>query len=107
PRLRYPGRRRAADVARLQIFALLDRVGREAIVGAFEESEHERGLGSWRALFDLVQRFLVAKVPVADRHRALLDDVVDAGDDAVRGHLALAEPDQGLDLAREAGRGGQ
>ena len=74
---------------------------REAFVAAFEEAEQERRLRPRRAFLDRVQRFLVPEVPVARCHRALLDDVVDAGEHAVRGELALAQADQRLDLAGE------
>ena len=53
----------------------------------------------------VVEHLLVPEVAVARGHRALLDLVVDPAEHAVRGHLALAEPDQRLDLAREARRG--
>ena len=94
--------RRPALRARVQVFALLDRVAGEALVAALEEAEQERRLRARRALLDLVEQLLVAEVAVARRHRALLDDVVDAGEHAVRGELALAEPDERLHLAHEA-----
>ena len=52
--------------------------------------------------FEGVERRLVAEVPVAGRHRALLDLVVDAAHDAPRRRLALGEADERLDLPREA-----
>ena len=67
-----------------------------------EEPEVEGGLGARRGDLDGVEGLLVAEVPVAGRHRALLHDVVDAPQHAVGGHLPLAQPDQRLDLAGEA-----
>ena len=64
--------------ARLQRFALLVCDTGEALVAAFEEPEDERRLRARRPFLDRVQRLLVAEVPIAGRHRALLDDVVDA-----------------------------
>src|SRR3954454_18147569 len=42
-------------------------------------------------------------MPVPFRHRALLDLIVDASKQAVRGRLALPQPVERLDLPREAG----
>ena len=100
-------RRRAALGARVQVVALLDRVAGEALLAALEEVEHERRLGARRAFLDLVEELLVAEVAVARGHRALLDDVVDAGEHAVGRELALAEPHERLHLAHEAGCCGQ
>ena len=47
---------------------------------------------------DGVERCLVREVPVAGRHRALVDDVVDAPHDAVRGGLALGQAHERLHL---------
>ena len=71
-----------------------------------EEAEVERRLRSGRAGLELVERRLVAEVAVAGGHRALLDLVVDPAHDAPRRRLALGQPHERLDLAREpvAGR---
>ena len=103
------GRRASAHRTRLAraelgTFRCATALAGEALVGALEEAEHERRLRARRALLDRVQRLLVPEVPVADGHRALLDDVVDAGEHAVRRELALAQPNERLDLARESGR---
>ena len=71
---------------------------------ALEEAEVERRLRARRPGLEPVQRRLVAEVPVAGRHRALLDLVVDAADDAPRRRLPLGQPHQRLDLAREPRR---
>src|SRR5690606_7816356 len=97
-----PLRRRgcAAPDARPELVAPLGGLGLEAVGGPLEEPEVEVVLAAGRRLLDLVQRLLVPEVPVAGRHRALLDDVVDVAQDAVGRHLALAQLDQGFDLAR-------
>src|SRR4051794_2408030 len=97
-------RRRTAHRALPELVALLGGVAGEALVPALEEAEQERGLRSGRAVLQRVEHLLVAQVPVAGRHRALLDLVVDALQHAVRRHLALAQAHQGLDLAHEPGR---
>ena len=99
--------RRAAPHAGAEAFAGLSGFRSERRGRLAEESEVEVGLGAGRHQLDLVEGVLVAEVLVAGRHRALLDDVVDARHDAVGSHLALAEAHQRLDLAREAVAGGQ
>src|SRR5688572_11930673 len=79
----FGGRRSTAFATRPQLFALFIRVLDEALVHALEKAEQEGRLAPWRLLLDRVQRLLVPKVPVASRHRALFDDVVDAGQQAI------------------------
>src|SRR5207249_8111021 len=74
---------------------------------AADEAEGERRLAPWRLRLDGVQLLLGAEVLVAQRVRALLDDVVDAVEHAVGGRLALTHPYQRLDLASEAVRRGK
>src|SRR4029453_11236503 len=96
--------RRTAAVAGAERALALVGLGLEALGGPGEEAEVEGVLGARRHGFERVERLLVPQVPVARRHWALLHDVVDAPEDAVRRGLALAQPDQRLDLAREPRR---
>ena len=90
-----------------ELVALDVGVGREPLVAALEEAEQERGLRARRAVLEGVEHLLEPEVAVARRHRALLDLVVDPAQHAVGRGLPLAEPDERLHLAGEAGRGGQ
>ena len=79
-------------------------LGLEPLVAAGEEAVEERRLRAGRLVLERVEHFLEPEVPVALRHRALLDLVVDAAQHAVRRHLALTQPHERLHLAGEARR---
>src|SRR5512135_2319281 len=69
---------------------------RRAAAASGQELEVEGRLRARGMLLELVQRVLVAQVPVARRHRALVEDVVDAPEHAVRRRLPFRQPDQRL-----------
>ena len=102
-----PGVGAAAHRARVQVVALARPRRREALVAALEEAEQERGLRARRALLDLVEHLLVAEVAVAGGHRALLDDVVDAAEHAVRGDSRSPSRTSGFTLRTKPARRGQ
>src|SRR5436305_11080056 len=101
------GRGRAAPRALLQLLLLGRGLRYEQCRRLVEKHEVEGVLGAGRLVLDGVQRLLVPQVPVASGHRALLDLVIDARQDAVGGRLAFAEAHEGLHLAHEAVAGGQ
>ena len=74
---------------------------RSARAGAFVKARDEHRLRARRLLLQPIQHVLVAEVPVALGHRALLDDVVDAAHYAIGRHLALTDAHERLHLLDE------
>ena len=65
-------------------------------------AEEELRLRARRRVLDRVHRLLVAKLRVAGDERALLDDVLDAPQEGVRGCLQFGETMEGLHLLHHA-----
>src|ERR1700730_7820831 len=77
-----------------------DRLGSpDRVLAATEEARQETVLQAWLRFFEQVQGILVLERLGADRHRALLEDVLDALDDRVGGAVALGQLEERLDLA--------
>src|SRR4051812_19828460 len=93
--------RRAAPSAGGELVVPRLDVSGESCRRPLQEAEVEVVLRTRRLELDLVEGGLVAEVLVALGHRALLDDVVDAGEHAVRRRLPLTEPNERLHLPRE------
>ena len=99
--------RRAAHAALAELVAFVLGVPANRSCPRSRKPNRNAAFVPGERVLEPVEHLLVAEVPVARGHRALLDLVVDAAQHAVGRGLALAEPHERLHLAHEPGRRGQ